>query len=185
MPRPSVALAVDTDRWIPTEGDGMRFTELGRDMWLERVSAEVAASLGVQDLPEPIARALSALEPSPVGVSRYLYLPSGHAALGIVTVQAARLTPTWREEFDEALSHPVGLVRDVELAPLEMESSDEAVSAMRVEETNGSVMATVTCAVPRGEALIVLRGTSADVVTVLAIRGEAEHVLDTAEVVGG
>lgn len=183
MPRARVALALTDDQWIPTDGGGAVYTPAGREVWLTQTKRRIASTMGLAEAPREVAAALEGLEPSAGNVDRYLFVPLRPAPLALVMVTCTEVTPTWKSDVVDAASHPVGLVRDTEIRPLEVPFSDEGISAIRCEEQTGRVLGTLICAVPRDGHLVMLRGVSRDMLTIVALREAATQALAGSELV--
>lgn len=177
MPSPMLVFARESRRWIPTENSSTRLTQAGREAWKRLVADDIRAATGAETVPDAALEELLALPPSPEWIHRYIYLPHGSREWGLVKVAVTPKVVGWREELIALCEHPVGLVRDVEFGPFDVQWSSDGFVAIRCDEVKGAIVGSVTVAASIDDYVVMLHGTSKDMLTVLEMKAAVESEL--------
>ena len=177
MPSPMLVFARESRRWIPTESTTMALTPEGREEWKRLVAADIRAATGTDFVSESALEELLTLPPSPPWIRRYIYLPHGSRDWGLVKVAVAPKVWGWREDLIARCEHPVGLVRDVEIDPFDAHWATDGFVAIRCEEIADVIHGSVTVAGAIDDFVVMIHGSSKDMVTVLEMRAVVEAEL--------
>lgn len=170
QPKRDVLLATRKGHWIPTESATVQLTAKGREEWVAAALANVRRVSGSAVLAPGVEALIRGVEPSTSGIARWLFVPSSPRALAVVKLTVTPADEGWRETLLDALTHPVGLLRDTEIADLGVAWGSEGFVAVRCDEREGALMATVVLAARAGDEVVVLRGSSPDLLTALEFK---------------
>ncbi len=177
MPSPRLSLPQPRRQWIPTERETLRLTAEGRETWKTLVQRDIYEVTGAESVDAAVTEALAAMPPSPAWVDRYIFVPSGPRALAVVNVTVTPKVDGWRDELVARCEHPVGLTCDPEFSELDVPWSDDGLVALRCEEYEGFIRGAVTFAASWDDHVVLMRGTSRDMLTVVELRLEGEAAL--------
>jgi len=177
MSRPRLALAEAEHRWIPTQSVAVQLSDAGIVAWKRAVAEDVRAATGAVGVDEAFLDRLAAIPLSPSGVDRYIFLPSTVRAFALVNVAVTPVVDGWREELIERCAHPVHLTRDTEFSELDVPWSDDGFIAIRCEEIDSVIIGTVVFAASWGDYVVMMSGTSRDLLTILELQDVGSQAL--------